>query len=120
MDSVWLPLAYYQLWSVRLAGWLPALEHCSRCQRELGEHPAYADPGQGQLLCRSCRKGPGRLLRPESRQAAVEMLRNPLRKLQEKDWNRRRTAELSGYLLDTIEYHSERKLTTREIMDGKA
>ena len=38
-DSVWLPLTYYQLWMVRLAGWLPALEECSRCRKPLDRIP---------------------------------------------------------------------------------
>ena len=119
-DSVWLPLTYFQLWSVRLAGWLPALEQCSRCQKPLADQPAYVSPARGQVVCRQCRRPGMQLLSAASRHAALEMLACPLRKLSSQGWDRQRAAELEGYLLDVIEYHSERKLATRELLDEKA
>ena len=119
-EAVWLPLTYFQLWSVRLAGWLPALDHCHRCQRRLEEEPGYTSPAQGQLACRKCRRAGLRLLSAAGRRDALEMLASPLAKLSAEGWDRRRAAELQGYLLDVIEYHSERKLVTRELLHAKA
>lgn len=114
LDSIWLPLTYYQLWSVRLAGWLPDLETCGRCRRELGEEPGYASPERGLLFCRRCRpRGAGRQISAASRGEALAMLASPLRKLSAEGWDRRRAAELREYLLDVVEYHSEGKLATR-------
>src|SRR5271169_4609035 len=31
--GTWTPLAYFALWSVRLAGWLPSLDRCENCGR---------------------------------------------------------------------------------------
>lgn len=120
IDSVWLPLTYFQLWMVRLAGWLPALEACSRCQRPLGEQPAYVSPATGRLACRRCRQPGMRVLSAESRHAATEMLASPLDKLDATGWDRRRAAELQSYLLDVVEYHAEHKLVTRELLYEKA
>jgi len=39
-----LPLAYFNLWMMRLGGWLPQLERCAGCGRELGAERAYASP----------------------------------------------------------------------------
>src|SRR5579863_287335 len=37
-----LALAYFTLWTVKLGGWLPALDHCAFCNKALVEHaPAY-------------------------------------------------------------------------------
>jgi DNA repair protein RecO (recombination protein O) len=95
-DSVWLPLTYFQLWMVRLAGWLPSLKTCSRCQRVLG------------------------LLGTESRKNALAMLAAPVNRLEASGWDRRRGVELQTYLLDVIEYHAERKLVTRELLYEKS
>jgi DNA repair protein RecO (recombination protein O) len=119
-DSVWLPLTYFQLWMVKLAGWLPALEACSGCQRPLGEQAAYVSPATGRLVCRRCRQPGLRLLGAESRRAAAEMLANPLDKIDPSGWDRRRAAELQAYLLDVVEYHAEHKLVTRELLYEKA
>lgn len=119
-ESVWLPLTYFQLWSVRLAGWLPALDHCHTCGRRLEDESSYTSPAQGKLACRKCRRPGLRLLSAQSRRDALAMLANPLAKLSAEGWDQRRAAELQGYLLDVIEYHGERKLVTRELLHAKA
>lgn len=119
-ESLWLPLTYFQLWMTRLAGWLPALDTCGGCRRPLGEEPAYASIERGLLVCRRCRRSGLRQISPASRADALAMLGNPLRKLPVEGWDRRRVRELGRYLLDVIEYHSEKKLTTRELLDEKA
>lgn len=119
-EGFWLPLTYFQLWSVRLAGWLPALDSCGRCRRRLGEEPAYVSIDRGLVVCRRCRRPGLRQLSAQSRADALAMLASPLRKLPAEGWDRRRAAELGRYLLDVIEYHSEKKLTTRELLDEEA
>lgn len=118
-DAIWLPLTYFQLWMVRLGGWLPSLDTCSRCQRSLGDGPAYANPASGRLVCRRCRQPGMRLLSPASRSAAAAILSTPLDKLDPAGWDRRQASELQAYLLDVIEYHAERKLVTRELLYEK-
>jgi len=119
-ESVWLSLTYFQLWMVRLAGWLPALDVCSRCRRPLAEEPTYASPATGRLVCRSCRQPGLRLLGAASRGDALAMFSSPLNRLDPAGWDRRRAAELQSYLLDVVEYHAERKLVTRELLYEKA
>lgn len=119
-ESLWLPLTYFQLWMVRLAGWLPALDACSRCRRTLGEEAAYASPATGRLVCRGCRQPGLRLLGVASRRDALAMLASPVSRLDSGGWDRRRAAELQSYLLDVVEYHAERKLVTRELLYEKA
>lgn len=119
-ESVWLPLTYYELWMVRLAGWLPALEDCSRCGRPLGEGPAYVGPVRGESLCAACRRPGLRLLSAASRLAATAMLAQPLEKLPAEGWDRQRAAQLQNYLLDLVEAQGEKKLVTREMLGEKS
>lgn len=119
-DSVWLPLTYFQLWSVRLAGWLPSLDHCGRCRRLLESEPVYVSAVRGHLCCRKCRQPGMALLTEADWRSAREMLAQPLGRLSSEGWERQRAAELRRFLLDVVEYHGERKLTTRELLDAKA
>ncbi len=41
-----LPVAYFSLWTMRLAGWLPALDRCARCGKELARTSRYGAPGR--------------------------------------------------------------------------
>ena len=53
--DAWLSLAYFSLWTVRLAGWLPSLEDCGHCGAKLGGQGAFSSPGQAAYLCANCR-----------------------------------------------------------------
>ncbi|HXE74254.1 MAG TPA: DNA repair protein RecO [Candidatus Xenobia bacterium] len=119
-DNIWLPLTYFQLWMVRLAGWLPALDSCAQCGKSLEQGPAYASPALGRVACSGCRQPGMRLLSAPGRAAAGEMLEHPLARISWEGWDRQRAAELQNYLLDVIEAHSERKLITRELQHEKA
>lgn len=115
-ESIWLPLTYFQLWMVRLAGWLPAFDACFRCRNPLDNGPTYASPVSGRVACKRCRQPGMRLLGPQTRASALEMLAQPLSRLSSEGWSRQRAAELQNYLLDSIEAHSEHKLVTRELL----
>src|ERR1700691_2696284 len=36
-----IPLAYFALWTVKLGGWLPSIDHCTRCGTHFGVNTAY-------------------------------------------------------------------------------
>ncbi len=119
-ESVWLPLTYFQLWMVRLSGWLPPFDSCVRCRKPLDDGPAYASPVHGKIACARCRLPGMRLLGPTARRDAAEMLAQPLTRLASQPWDRQRASELQHYLLDSIEAHSEHKLVTRELLHENA
>ncbi|MBI2957037.1 MAG: DNA repair protein RecO [Acidobacteria bacterium] len=119
-DSPRIPLNYFQLWMVRLAGWLPTLDSCSRCGKPLADEPAYADPSRGQIVCPRCRRPGMRLLSPAVRQAALQMLALPLPKLSLPAWDEQPAGQLQDLLLDIVEAHGEQKLVTRELLREKA
>ncbi len=119
--NIELVMAYFQLWSARLAGWLPELDRCSRCQQKLEANAAtYVSPATGHLYCKRCRQPGSRSLAPESRQAALAMLNQPLTRIVDNEWQQRPLLELQRFLLDLIEHHAEHKLATRELLHASS
>jgi len=114
-QPIWLALPYFQLWSLRLAGWLPDLDRCSRCNRRLTETDAGGvSSSLDQLFCSTCALAGTRTLSAESRRAAAQILAQPLTRLVAQDSHKGPLLELQRYLLDLIEHHAEHKLATRE------
>ena len=110
-----LALAYFQLWSARLAGWLTEMDRCSECGKQFAQDAeCYFSPSEGRLYCEGCRRAGNRSLPPESRAAALTMLREPLDGLATQSPGT--LLSLQRALLDLIEHHSERRLTTREML----
>jgi len=50
------PLVYFNYWLLRLGGYLPDLERCAACVRELGAEAGYYGPGSEGVLCAACHK----------------------------------------------------------------
>jgi DNA repair protein RecO (recombination protein O) len=112
-----LPLLYFALWTVRLAGWLPDLAKCTRCERSFERERGFASPTKTGMYCERC-KGPGlRAISISSLALAREMLLKKPDQMSADD--RTNGAEdLNAYLLDLIEHHIERKLTSRRMMES--
>lgn len=116
--SITLPLAYFSLWTVRLGGWLPPLDRCSRCGRELKNDDAYRSPFEHGLACRDCRSAGALPFAVEARRLAQRMLTEKLERLVEEKIAVAPALELNNFMLDLIELHSEKKLTTRRMMES--
>ena len=112
-----LPLAYFSMWTLRLGGWLPDLEHCARCGRELGDEGAYASPVYSGLACASCRLPGMRAVSPAARATARRILAERLDRLAEGSFPESAAAEILGYSLDLIEHQIERKLSSRKMLE---
>ena len=76
-EGVWQALTYFDLWAVKLSGFLPELR-----------------------------------VGAESRAIAEEMLRTPVARLTERQWNPATAADLRRFLVRAIEEHIERRLVT--------
>ena len=120
-----LPLAYFALWTVRLGGWLPSLDHCGRCENALAENsPAYFSPSAQAVACVKCRRAGMRAVSPMSLAAARKMLAEKLDRLGD-SWpsdpaRARATRELTELMLDVIEHQIDRKLASRELLESPA
>ena len=112
-----LPLAYFNLWTVRLGGWLPPLDHCASCSREFGVEGVFASPMRPGLLCGNCRHPGMRAISPRGMTLARRILAEKLERLADEDWPAAPVNELNAYSLDLIEHQIERKLTTRRLLE---
>jgi DNA repair protein RecO (recombination protein O) len=120
-----LPLAYFALWTVKLGGWLPALDRCAFCGNSLAEDAAaYIAPGASAAACAKCRKPGMRTLPPGARGAARRMLAGRLDRLIEEDTTHpiipRAARDLTNLMLDIIEHQIDRKLKSRELLETPA
>lgn len=114
----WLPVVYFLLWMVRLAGWLPSLAGCGRCRRALRDDEAvYVSPVHTLPLCTACRLPGMRVLSAESAAAARRMLQCKLEELDAAAWPPQKCRDTVNYLLDVIEHQAERKLKTRGLLE---
>jgi len=115
-----LPLAYFALWTVKLGGWLPALDRCGRCGSALLEDaPAYFAPRATAIACGKCRKPGMRTISPAALSLARRMLTERLDHLSESSMNASPSAarELTDAMLDVIEHQIDRKLKSRELLE---
>jgi DNA repair protein RecO (recombination protein O) len=116
--SIWRALTYFDLWAVRLAGFLPPLEECIRCHSAIApEDEAWFRPQWDGLLCRTCSGEESWPLSPASRRLAKRMLATSLDQLPDEGWSKATADDLRRYLGQQIESHLERKLTTRRQLD---
>jgi DNA repair protein RecO (recombination protein O) len=116
--TVALPLAFYTLWMVRLAGWLGDLERCVRCGAPLAGVDAWSRIGAVGLHCRRCRQGAMRTLSAESLEMARRILAARLENLRELGNRLQPLRELSKFYLDLIEYQIDRKLLSRPMVEA--
>lgn len=112
-----LPLAYFVLWTVRLGGWLGSLEHCARCGDELAA-AAYVGSAIPGILCAKCRAPGMKTLSTAARIAGRKMLCDRLDKIESREPEAASLRELTKYVLDLIEHQIERKLKSRELLEG--
>jgi DNA repair protein RecO (recombination protein O) len=111
-----LCLTYFALWTVRLGGWLPALDRCARCGRELGNELACASPQDMGLACGRCRQPRMAVLPARSLAQARQMLEQRLDRLKGSKEGAAPMSELREHLLDVIEHQAEKKLTARRML----
>lgn len=113
-EQVDVPLVYFDLWILLIAGLLPPLERCGECGESLTGKSAYFGPSSESLRCNECR-GPehAQELSPEARSLSESARRVPLERWLETRPRATLARKLRGFLEDLIEGHAEKKLITR-------
>jgi DNA repair protein RecO (recombination protein O) len=114
-----LPLAYFAFWMVKLGGWLPPLDRCSRCARPFGRGGAYHASFHPALLCEDCRRPAMRPASAEARDLGQRFSGEKLEQLSAQRYTRAAVVELGEAMLDLIEHHMEKELTTRAGVEGE-
>ena len=119
--EIWRPLTYFDLWAVKLAGFLPPMTACIRCGETLpADLPAWFRPHWDGLLCKACRGEEAWTLSAESRAVAHAMLNAALPSLPAEGWSKSKAEDLRRFLGQHMERHLERKLITRRQLDALA
>lgn len=110
-------LLFFDYWLLRLGGFLPNLNRCMRCQRDLSGQGGFYDASSGALLCSGCREGGA------SKEISAPALGvvGEVRSARLDEWLRTKKAppggrELRLFLEQVLEGHLERKLTTRALL----
>ena len=115
-DEIWMPLTYFDLWMVRLAGFLPDLGHCVVCGEVL-DAQAFYHPLVDGLMCPQDKRLASSELSVDSRAMAELMFRAPLEHFTGAPWPRQRCADLRRFLIQILERQMEKKLVTATMLD---
>ena len=110
--QVWRPVTYFELWMVRLMGFLPDLGECIVCGEALNGDRAWFHALADGLMCGNDKRLASSELSRESRGLAAEMFRTPLDAMAGAGWSKERAADLRKFLVQIMERHLERKLVT--------
>jgi DNA repair protein RecO (recombination protein O) len=110
--SIWMPLTYFQLWLVRLVGFLPEIGACGNCGKSLNGSEAYYHALADGLMCTEHKRPASSKLTSESRSLALQMFRLPLESFSAEAWSSAQGSDLRRFLLQIMERHLEKKLVT--------
>jgi DNA repair protein RecO (recombination protein O) len=111
-SAIWIPVTYFDLWMMRLLGFLPPLDECIECGRQLAAAPAYYHALRDGLVCAEHSRLASSEMSVESRQLAALMFRNPVDYFTADQLPPSRLADLRKFLMQIIHRHLDRKLHT--------
>jgi DNA repair protein RecO (recombination protein O) len=128
--DIWMPLTYFQLWLVRLVGFLPELGECLACGRSLKGSQAFYHALADGLMCEQHKRLASSRLTMDSRAIATQMFRAPLESFTERQETAESAAgetlvravsasqygDLRKFLTQIIERHIEKKLITASML----
>lgn len=115
--SIWMPLTYFQLWLVRLVGFLPGIGVCSHCGQSLNGSKAFYHALSDGLMCPQHKRLASSELTAGSRAIATQMFRMPLESFAVEPWPPTQGVDLRRFLLQIIERHIEKKLVTAVMLN---
>ncbi len=114
---IWMPVTYFELWMVRLLGFLPELDECIVCGRQLAEGRAWYHALADGLMCPDDKRIASSEMSAESRKLAAQMFRAPVERFKAETWPRQRGADLRKYLMQIVDRHLDRKLATSAALE---
>lgn len=114
---IWAPVTYFDLWMVRLTGLLPQLGACIVCGAALDGEDAFFHPLMDGVMCSGDRRLASEELSADSRALAAEMFRAPVLNFVESHGTKRCGADLRRFLIQRLERHIEKPLTTARMLE---
>ena len=112
-----VPLSYFGFWTVKLGGWLPRFDRCALYSESLGDRPAFFAPWEPGLQCEKCRRQGMKPLHIGARQLIEIFSAQSLDKIAATNEQKAAARELREATLDWIEFHTERRLHTRALLE---
>ena len=110
--SIWAPLTYFQLWLVRLIGFLPELSECGACGRALNGSRGFYHALADGVMCAQHKRLASSELSPESRALAAQMFGAPVEDFSTEPWGAGQYSDLRKLLVQIMQRHMEKKLVT--------
>ncbi|HEX6821599.1 MAG TPA: DNA repair protein RecO [Candidatus Sulfotelmatobacter sp.] len=114
--DIWMPLTYFELWMTRLVGFLPELNECVVCGRNLNGSRAYFHALADGLMCADDKRLASSELSSESRLLAGQMFRAPVDALLGDPWPKAQGADLRRFAIQILQRHIEKKLVTASML----
>ena len=114
--SIWMPLTYFQLWLVRLVGFLPDLSECIACGATLNGSRAFYHVLADGLMCPQHKRLASSELSIESRALASQMFRCPVESFAAEPCSAAQYSDLRKFLVQILERHIEKKLVTASML----
>ncbi|HKU27064.1 MAG TPA: DNA repair protein RecO [Candidatus Sulfotelmatobacter sp.] len=115
--DIWMPVTYFDLWLTRLVGFLPELDECVVCGRNLNGSRAYFHALADGLMCAGDKRLASSELSAESRAIAGQMFRAPVESFAVKHWAKAQGADLRKFLVQILQRHIEKKLVTASMLE---
>lgn len=105
-------LRYFEVWLLKIEGFMPDLKRCADCHRAFGEESVYMGPDLG-LRCSSCREGRGGAMSKRLHAQLRSLERLPPGKFAEKggeinNQTKREMAELTHQIIGRVLERSPR------------
>ena len=114
--EIWMPLTYFEVWMTRLVGFLPELNECVVCGRNLNGSRAYFHALADGLMCADDKRLASSELSSESRVLAGQMFRAPVDALLGDPWPKAQGADLRRFAIQILQRHIEKKLVTASML----
>ena len=115
--EIWMPVTYFELWLTRLVGFLPELNECVVCGRNLNGARAYFHALADGLMCGDDKRLASSELSAESRAVAAQMFRSPVDSFAEITWPKAVGADLRKFLMQILQRHLDKKLVTVSMLE---
>jgi DNA repair protein RecO (recombination protein O) len=110
-------MAYFALWTTRLGGWLGPLDRCSQCGASAQSATLYASPSALGFLCDSCRQEWMPSVSALSLAAGKKAVSGNLNDFLKEKFGTEAIRGILNYALNIIEYHIEKKLNSRQMLE---
>lgn len=115
-------LRYFELWALKLNGWLPDYDYCSSCGRCVKEDGFYAWLEVGQVRCRACAEDRGIRVGSDAARLLHEVLELSPGQFASRSQPGSAARDLEHLTQKLLEWHLEKRLKSyialKEMMRG--